>query len=625
MTSPYLDDDIYRLLVEQTRDYAVFALTPDGLVATWNTGAERLKGYRREEIVGQHFSRFYLPDDLARGWPARELQEAAALGRFEDEGWRIRKDGSRFWANVVITALRDRDGNLVAFSKFTRDLTSRRESEEALRQSEERFRLLVEGVTDYAIYMLDVDGRITSWNGGAQRITGYQRDEIVGEHLSVLYSPEERGTLPWTELAEARNSGRAETEGWRTKKNGERFWARVVLTALHDAQGRLYGFAKVTQDLTERRQIQTLEQAARNVSEFIAVLAHELRNPLAPIRSAAQLMARLPPEHKSQVELRAMVDRQSTQLARIVDDMVDMARISRGTLGIERAPTDLGPILQAAIDTARTAMERKGHHLSTSLPAQPARVDGDAHRLTQLFANLLNNAARYTPPGGNVQVRATVVRDAVEVAIADDGVGIEASMHERIFDMFVRGREFKSSDSGLGVGLALARRIAEMHEGRITVKSEGPGKGATFTVRLPLVTGARVPPAVHDPAPARRRRVLVVDDNEDAARTLGLMLGELGHEALVLNDAGQALAQLPHFRPDVILMDLGMPGMDGFELARRIRTTTPAPHPVLVAVTGWGQEADRQRTRTAGFDAHLVKPVEPDVLARTLAGDVTPP
>ena len=290
-----VDPRLYKLLVEQAKDYALFLLDRDGRIMSWNAGAQRLKGYCAEEIVGRHFSTFYTREAVDSGWPQHELKVATAEGRFEDEGWRVRKDGSRFWANVVITALRDEEGRLLGFSKITRDLTDRKLHEEALRQSEERFRLLIEGVVDYAIFMLDTDGVVTSWNAGAERIKGYKRDEIIGKHLSRFFLPEDiEAGKPWEELAAARRDGRAESEGWRVRKNGERFWARAVLSALYDGSGRLRGFAKVTQDLTDRRHLQDLEKATKNVNEFIATLAHELRNPLAPIRTAVQVMAKAP-------------------------------------------------------------------------------------------------------------------------------------------------------------------------------------------------------------------------------------------------------------------------------------------------------------------------------------------
>src|SRR5688572_16975087 len=304
-----VDPLLYQLLVQQARDYALFLLDRDGRIVSWNLGAERLKGYAEEEIVGRHFSIFYSREAIESGWPEHELKVALSEGRFEDEGWRVRKDGSRFWANVVITALRDENGRHLGFSKITRDLTDRKLHEEALCQSEERFRLLIEGVVDYAIFMLDPEGMVTSWNAGAERINGYKRDEILGKHVSRFFPPEEvEAGRPWEELAAARRDGRAEAEGWRVRKNGERYWARAVVSALHDEGGHLRGFAKVTQDLTERRHLQDLEKATKHVDEFIATLAHELRNPLAPIRAAVQVMARAPADDPAQATLRQTIE-----------------------------------------------------------------------------------------------------------------------------------------------------------------------------------------------------------------------------------------------------------------------------------------------------------------------------
>jgi PAS domain S-box-containing protein len=266
-----VDPMLYKLLVEQTKDYALFLLDTSGRIMSWNLGAQRLKGYAAEEIVGRHFSTFYTRDAVDSRWPEHELKVATSEGRFEDEGWRLRKDGARFWANVVITALRDEEGKLLGFSKITRDVTERKLQAEALRQSEERFRLLIGGVVDYAIFMLDPEGMVTSWNAGAERINGYKRDEILGKHISRFFMAEDVDAgKPWQELAVARRDGRAEAEGWRLRKSGERYWARAVVSALYDAGGHLRGFAKVTQDLTERRHLQDLEKATKNANEFIA-------------------------------------------------------------------------------------------------------------------------------------------------------------------------------------------------------------------------------------------------------------------------------------------------------------------------------------------------------------------
>ena len=614
------------MMVDQTRDYALFVLDPEGRILTWNAGAQRLKDYAPDEIIGRHFSTFYTAEAVERGWPAEELRLATREGRFEDEGWRVRKDGSRFWANVVITALREPNGKLIGFSKITRDLTDRRLHEEELREAEERFRLLVEGVVEYAIYMLDPDGTVASWNAGAQRIKGYRREEIIGRHFSAFYTDEDVDAgKPWEELATARRDGRAEDEGWRVRKDGQRFWARVVVSALHDRDGHLRGFAKVTQDLSDRRHIQDLEKAARHLNEFIAMLAHELRNPLAPIRGAAELMARLPVDDPAHGVLRETVERQSAQLARIVDDLVDIVRLTRGALSMERARVDLAEVVRRAAETAAPLVEARNHRLDLELPAQPLWLDADLHRLTQLLANVLNNAARYTPPGGHISLRTASAEGWATIEVRDTGRGIEPQMLERIFDMFVQGRPvLERVGGGLGVGLALARRIAEAHGGSLSAHSEGEGKGALFTLRLPLARAQVTEPRARIESAVRSmptKRILVVDDNVDAATTLQLLLKSLGHETCAVYDGVQALRMAVEFRPDVVLLDIGMPGLDGYEVARRLRALKREQPLRIIAVTGWGQDDDRTRSREAGFDVHLVKPVDPGVLTNVIGND----
>jgi PAS domain S-box-containing protein len=617
-----VDPLLFQLMVEQSRDYALFLLDRDGRVMTWNLGAQRIKGYAPDEIIGRHFSTFYTREALDSGWPAHELKVAASEGHFEDEGWRVRKDGSRFWANVVITALRDEDGRHVGYSKITRDLTDRRLHEDALRQSEERFRVLVEGVVDYAIFMLDPDGVVSSWNQGAERINGYRREEILGRHFSRFYPREDaEAGKPWEELATARREGRVEAQGWRLRKGGERYWVRAVVTALHDDHGRLRGFAKVTQDMTQQRHLQDLETATRNINEFLATLAHELRNPLAPIRAAVQAMAMAPADDPAQGMLRETIERQSRQLARIVDDMMDIARITRGVVDIEQSRLDLAEVGRRALEAAAPLMEEARHRLTVDLPADSVTVDGDVDRLTQVVTNLLNNAARYTPQGGDIILSVRAEGEQAVLRVRDNGRGIEPQNLERIFEMFVRGRVPRAA-GGLGIGLALSRRLAERHGGTLEAHSEGPGKGSVLTLRLPLAEGA---PAYEEPRAARpvlrsavARRVLVVDDNVDAAATLDMVLTSLGHESMVVHDGFAALAAVTEFRPDAVLLDIGMPGLDGYEVARRLRALQRGTQLRIIAVTGWGQEADRVKSRAAGFDVHLVKPVEPADLAKVL-------
>jgi len=614
-----IDPKLYELMADRVQDYAIFLLSVDGRIMSWNAGAATIKQYRADEIIGQHFSIFYTPADIARDWPSHEINRAKAQGRFEDEGWRVRKDGSRFWANVVITALRDDSGKLLAFSKITRDLTARKREEEALRESEERFRLLVDGVQDYAIYLLTPEGLINSWNSGARRIKGYEAAEVIGSSFARFYVAADRDEgKPWRELALAREAGRAEDEGWRVRKDGSRFWAKVVVSALYDAEGSVRGFAKVTQDMTQHRHSQALELSSKSLNDFIAVLAHELRNPLAPISHAARLIAMAGEVESTRLMALGVIERQSAQLARIVDDLLDVSRVTRGKLLIDPKPAAVADVIGRALETVRPAMEAARHTLVVDLPDELPSVNADVLRLTQAVVNLLTNAIRYTEPGGHISVKAHSVQEegatSVRIAVRDDGRGIDADLLESIFDMFIQGKEPLSRPAtGLGVGLALARGIVELHHGTLRAFSEGHGRGAEFVISLPAAQPA--PLALHAPVrpstrfTVRSRRVLVVDDNVDAAQVMTSLLASHGHEAICVHNGADALEAFDAFDPDVVFLDVGMPGMSGLDVARRIRERNRKPPPRIVAVTGGGKPDDLARTHQAGFDAHMMKPV----------------
>jgi hypothetical protein len=620
-----VDAKLFQLMAEQVKDYAVFLLDTSGHIVSWNVGAQRIKGYAPSEIIGRHFSIFYPQEALRMGWPEHELRVAMREGRFEDEGYRLRKDGSRFWANVVITALRDENGKLLAYSKITRDLTERRHTEETLRQSEERFRLLVEGVQDYAIFMLDPDGIVTSWNMGAERVSGYTRSEILGKHFSNFFLPEEVAAgRPWEELCTARRHGRAEDEGWRLRKNGERFWARVVVTALHDQTGQLRGFAKVTQDLSQQRHVQELEAAAKKVNEFIATLAHEIRNPLAPIQTALALLHTSPPDDPMVPAIRGIIERQTARLVRIADDMLDISRVTHGALVREKKEVEVRELFERASEAARPGIVAGKHHLQTELPPERLIATGDMHRLTQVLANLLDNAARYTPPGGKILLRAWAEDGKVALSVKDTGRGIPPSARQSIFQMFVQDRTpLERVGGGLGIGLALARNIVELHGGAIEVRSEGEGQGSEFIVRLPGTVAAARPEApsasaVAEAEPRSSRRVLVVDDNVDAAETLDMLLQALGHKTRVAYDGPEALEAFEEFLPDIVLLDIGLPTLNGYEVAQRLRARHGSDVRII-AVTGWGQAEDRKKSADVGFDLHLVKPVDERQLRTILA------
>src|SRR3954471_512496 len=368
--SPLELSDPYQQLVHGVQDYAIYLLDRSGHIVSWNRGAEKLKGYAAAEIIVQHFSVLSPPDAIQRRWPERELKMAQESGRLEDDGWRVRKDGSRFWANVVITALHDESGALRGFSKITRDLTERRRQQEILRQSEERFRVLVEGLKDHAIFMLETDGRVTSWNSGARRITGYQAEEIGGRHFSVFYPQEAIDEkLPEQELAMAREHGRFEDEAPRLRKEGTTFWANVVMSPLYDQEGVLVGYANVIRDITDRKRAESLEEAERHTSAFLAMLAHELRNPLAPINNALHLLALKPPADATEKWVREVLHRQTAQITRLIDDLLDVSRITRAAIPLDRRPLDVRAVVRAAVEESMQWIKARGHALSIELPS----------------------------------------------------------------------------------------------------------------------------------------------------------------------------------------------------------------------------------------------------------------
>ena len=623
-------EQVFRLLVEGVTDYAIFMLDPQGHVASWNPGAERLKGYTREEIVGRHFSVFYAQEARDRAWPEHELEVAARVGRFEDEGWRVRKDGTMFWANVVITALRDRNGRLQGFGKITRDLTERRMAEERLRESEEGFRLLLEGVQDYAVFMLDPEGRITSWNAGAQRITGYTAPEIIGHSFERFFLPADIAAgRPARELREAMLNRRSEDRGWRVRKDGTRFFAEAIVTSMHDTSGRMRGFAKVVRDLSDRKRIESLEEQGRNLTEFLAMLAHELRNPLAPISNAVAIIAATEQGNARIRWAREVIERQAGHLTRLVDDLLDVSRITRGKLRLKSAPLDIADTVKRAIESSRPLIEKRGHRLHLELPSEPLMVHGDSMRLTQVVLNLLNNAAKYTPEGGDIWVATEAIDGEVAVRVRDSGMGIAPQMIEGIFDLFAQGeRTIDRSEGGLGIGLTLAKRIVALHGGSIKAQSAGPGGGSEFTVVLPrldtqLAEGDPKGSITRLPEAAARRRILVVDDNTDAASSIAMLLRMHGQDVDVEECGKAAIERLKSQRPDIMLLDIGLPDVSGYEVAREARKLPGGDRIRIYALTGYGQQDDRRRTVEAGFDGHLVKPIAPaDLVALVVESDV---
>lgn len=608
-TPEQITTDRFRLLVDAVQDYGIFMLDTAGNVMSWNIGAQRIKQYRADEIIGRNFSTFYPPEAVAAGWPAEELRRAERDGRFEEEGWRIRKDGSRFWANVVITALRDENGQLAGFGKVTRDLTERRAHEEALRESEERFRFMIEGVRDYAIFMLSPDGVIESWNSGAQLIKGYSPSEVIGKHFSLFYRPEDlEAGKPQAELKAALEYGRAEEEGWRVRRDGSVFWANVVIAPVYDTGRQLRGFVKVTRDMTERRRLHELEKSSKRMSEFLAMLAHELRNPLAPIRNAITILQLEPSPSPLVRSSRDMIDRQLTHMTRLVDDLLDVGRLTTGKIRFKAEQVSYNQVVARSIEAVRPLFDARRHRLKADIPAASPLVQGDATRLAQVLQNLLVNAAKYTPEAGLIELKVWQEGTQLYTSVHDNGLGLSSQALSQIFELFSQGdAQTAARESGLGIGLTLARSLVEMHGGALHAESEGPGRGSTFTFFLPNAqTGVHGTDDASGPGAA----ILVVDDNRDAANSLAEILRLMDCQVKVAYDGPAALEMFRQQAPQAVLLDLGMPGMNGYEVLAALRALHGGEQVTVAALTGFGTDEDKSRALAAGFDEHLTKPLD---------------
>ena len=509
-------------------------------------------------------------------------------------------------------------------SDWTSDLQSLIESREA-------FRLLVESVQDYAIFLVDPEGRVASWNAGAERLLGFKEEEILGHEIAQLFTPDdiEKGA-PEQELKEALATGRGSDDRWHVRKDGTYLFGSGVTTPLRDDRGALRGFVKVMRDQTEKKQMEeelrnraeALAKADREKDEFLAVLAHELRNPLAPVFYALHILDR-DPDPVVQRQTRGIVERQVHRLARLIDDLLDVSRISTGKIDLRREQVALRRIVENAVEVAGPLFEARKHEITVSLPPEEVWLEADAARLEQVLSNLLNNAAKFTGDGGKIWIVAERPDDHVFLRVKDTGVGMDPELTERVFDLFAQGsRSLDRPQGGLGIGLTLAHRLVEMHGGTITAHSDGMGKGSEFVISLPVMpraSAAQAGPREPVAPPARSLRLLVVDDSEDTAEMMSTLLGMAGHDVRVAHSGPAALKAAAAHQPDAIVLDIGLPGLDGYQVAQRLRQDPAMKDVVLIAASGYGQESDRRRSREAGFDHHLVKPVDPQRLQEILA------
>ena len=552
----HASEQLFHQLVDAVTDYAIFMLDATGHVTTWNVGAEKNKGYAAHEILGRHFSVFYTDEDRAAGKPDAILTAAIRDGRLEDESWRVRKDGSRFWANVVITVLRDPAGTVTGFAKVTRDLTAKRAAEEKVRAAESRFHQLVDAVTDYAIFMLDATGHVATWNVGAEKNKGYAPQEILGRHFSAFYTDEDRAAgKPNAVLATAAREGRFEEESWRVRKDGSRFWANVVITVLRDPAGTVTGFAKVTRDLTAKRAAEenrrelAREQLAREASElariemervsrardeFLATISHELRTPLNAITGWTSILRKKPRDESKLDRGLEVIERNAEAQTRLVSDLLDMSRVINGKLQLNVQKTEVLPAIFAAADVVRPAAEGKGVRLVVDVDPDIGSTMADADRLQQIVWNLLSNAVRFTPRGGRVTVTGDRMASSIRISVQDTGMGIASEQLTHIFERFTQlDSSTTRAHGGLGLGLAIVRHLVEAHGGTVEARSDGVGHGAMFTVSLPIPAVSSVPPpdaAEEGGGPGEgaeaietnvaHLRVLVVDDDADSLEIL---------------------------------------------------------------------------------------------------------
>ncbi|RYY86222.1 MAG: PAS domain S-box protein [Chitinophagaceae bacterium] len=493
-------EERFRLMVEGVHEYGIFLLDPGGHIITWNDGAQRIKGYSAGEIIGKHFSTFYTREDLEDKKPERELRIAVATGKYEEEGWRVRKNGSVFWANIVITALLNEENKLIGFSKVTRDLTDRRINEETLRQSEERYRALVEQVIDYGIFLMDEKGRIVSWNEGARRIKGYTAKEIIGKYFSIFYPEEDIiNGKPAYELKVARAEGKYEEEGWRIRKDGTRFWASVLITAVYTRDGVLIGFSKVTRDLTERKESEralresyeryrTLADELRitnreltylngELEQFTSIVSHDLQEPIRTIKSFLQLIeAKLKDGEKQDLEnYIAKSINAADRMRELIHNLLHYSQLSKDEL--IRGDVQVYDLLQEVLQNLKTTIERSKARIA--IESEVETIEGDRVQLVQLLQNLVSNALKFTKSESpSIRIRVREVDGNVQFSVSDNGIGIQKGDLNKVFEIF-RRLNTENKYPGTGIGLAICKKIVDRHNGRIWPESE-PGKGTTF-------------------------------------------------------------------------------------------------------------------------------------------------
>ena len=650
-------DEVRVLLasIVASSDDAIVSKTLDGTILSWNTGAESLFGYAPAEAIGRNITLIIPPERQSEEHDILErIRRGEQIKHFETV--RVAKNGRRMDISLTISPLRDGQGRVFGVSKIARDITERKRAELALRENEEnlrraaseaakaaevnaKFRTMFEQGTQFA-GILSLEGRVVEANRLCLDACGFTRDDVMGKLFWECGWWNRSATIAKTvQIAclKAANGTPFRSESDYFMADGSERCVDLSIAPVLDTTGRVIFVAATGTDITDRKQAEeqlrqsehrlretadelqkvaaTLSDADRRKNEFLAMLAHELRNPLAPIRNALQVIKVTSGNEDSVQSASAIMERQIAQMVRLVDDLLDISRITTSKIELRRQRVDLLSIIAQAIETSRPVLESARQELTVKLPPQSLNLNADPIRLAQVFGNLINNSCKYSDPNGRIWLTVEQNGDEASVSVKDTGVGIPAKMLPNIFEMFTQvDQSLERSQGGLGIGLALVQRLVEMHGGSVSVKSDGPGKGSEFTVRLPMLAGVGQPPApqvtISKPAPAIARRILVVDDNRDSAASLAMLLKFTGNETRTAFDGLEAVEAAAAFQPEVVLLDIGLPKLNGFEAARQIRDQASGRCPVLIALTGWGQEEDRRRSKEAGFDGHMVKPVD---------------
>jgi PAS domain S-box-containing protein len=608
---------------------AVISTDAEGRVTYLNPVAETLTGWSGGDAAGRPLPEvFRILHEYSREPASNPALHALREGRvvgLANHTLLIARDGTERPIDDSAAPMLDESGRPVGAVLVFRDMAERRRDEEA----RARLAAIVESSHD-AIISKTLDGVIRTWNTGAERLFGYRAEEVVGRHITLLIPPERMAEDEEQKILARLSRGELvdHYETVRMSKDGRRLDISLTVSPIRDGEGRIIGASKIARDVTERKQVEAalqeaaeaLKEADRRKDEFLAVLSHELRNPLAPLRNGLQVM-RLGADDPDLIgRTRDMMDRQLSHMVRLIDDLLDVSRISRNKMELRLSRVLLADVVSSAVEIARPALEAAGQELTVVLPPEPVSLDADLTRLAQVFGNLLHNSAKYTDRGGHIELTATREGDQVRVSVRDDGIGIPATALPSLFEIFSQvDRSIERSTGGLGIGLALVKGLVEMHGGTVEAASPGPGQGSTFTVSLPVAKEREEPasglPAGEEPGAAdAQRRILVVDDSRDSAISMAMMLEFLGNQVRTAHDGLEAVEAAEQFRPHVVLMDIGMPRLNGYEATRRIREQPWGEDIAVIALTGWGQEEDRARSREAGCDGHLVKPIHlPDL------------